>query len=437
MTCPPGLLIAAPSTHSGKTTLTLALLAALRRRGRIVQPYKSGPDYIDPAFHAVAAGRPSYNLDSWAQRRARIDDLLGAGADADLCIAEGVMGLFDGVATQGAWGNGASADIAAATGWPVVLVLDVAGQAQSAAAVALGFKHYRHDITIAGVILNKVASPRHADLVRAGFADHGITVFGAIARDKMLVMPERHLGLVQAQEDGALAARLAAMADLVERDLDLDALQAAARPTLRLPNAATPLLPPGQRIALARDAAFSFVYPHLLAGWRAAGAEIVPFSPLADEPPDDSCDVVWLPGGYPELHAGRLAAASRFAAAMRAFAQTKPVHGECGGYMTLGAGLIDAAGTRHAMLGLLGLETDFAQRRLHLGYRTATLLAPIPGCAAGSVLRGHEFHYASITAQPDPPLAEIRDASGAVTPETGGRRGHVTGSFFHMVDISD
>jgi cobyrinic acid a,c-diamide synthase len=434
----PGLVIAAPASGSGKTTLTLALLAALRRRGRVVQPFKCGPDYIDPAFHAAAAGRPSFNLDSWALRRDRFDALLEAGLDAELCLAEGVMGLFDGVATSGAWGNGSTADIAAATGWPVVLVLDVAGQAQSAAAVALGFARIRDDVAIAGVILNKVASARHTALVRDGFARSGIRVFGAIARDKTLTMPERHLGLVQAQEDSALAARLAALADLVEHDVDLAALEAAARPTRRQPHSATPrLVPPGQRIALAQDVAFSFIYPHLVAGWRAAGAEIIPFSPLADEPPDPCGDVAWLPGGYPELHAGKLAAASRFADGIRAFAQTRPVHGECGGYMTLGAGLIDSAGTRHAMLGLLGLETDFKQRRLHLGYRSATLLAPMPGHATGSVLRGHEFHYASVLAQPDPPLADITDAAGVSTAETGGQRGRITGSFFHMVDVAE
>ena len=433
----PGLIIAAPASGSGKTTLTLALLAALRRRGRIVQPYKSGPDYIDPAFHAIAAGRASFNLDSWAQSRARFDALLEASADSDIALAEGVMGLFDGVASPGAWGNGSTADIAAATGWPVVLVLDVAGQAQSAAAVALGFARYRDDVTIAGVILNKVASERHAALVRDGFARSGIPVFGAVKRDTTLTMSERHLGLVQAQEDSALMARLAALADLADRDIDLAALEAAARPMRRQPHATAPrIVPPGQRIALARDVAFSFVYPHLLQGWRAAGAEIIPFSPLSDEPPDPCCDVAWLPGGYPELHAGKLAAASRFADGMRAFAQTRAVHGECGGYMALGAGLVDAAGNRHAMLGLLGLETDFAQRRLHLGYRTATLLVPIPGHAAKTALRGHEFHYASVVAQPDPPLADIRDAAGEATAETGSRRGHVTGSFFHMVDVS-
>ena len=433
----PGLVIAAPASGSGKTTLTLALLAALRRRGRIVQPYKCGPDYIDPAFHAVAAGRPSFNLDSWAQRRDRFEALLDAAADAELCLAEGVMGLFDGVAARGAWGTGSTADIAAATGWPVVLVLDVSGQAQSAAAVALGLARYRDDVRIAGVILNKVASARHAALVRDGFDGTGIPVFGAIGRDAALTLPERHLGLVQAQEDSALAARLAALADLVEREVDLAALEAAARPARRQQQAIAPrMVPPGQRIALARDVAFSFVYPHLVAGWRAAGAEIVAFAPLADEAPDPSCDVAWLPGGYPELHAGRLAAASHFADGVRTFAQTRPVHGECGGYMTLGAGLVDAAGARHAMLGLLGLETDFAQARLHLGYRTATLQAAIPGYGAGTVLRGHEFHYARVVTQPDPPLAEIRDAAGAATSETGGRRGRVTGSFFHMVDVA-
>jgi cobyrinic acid a,c-diamide synthase len=320
----------------------------------------------------------------------------------------------------------------------VVLVLDVSGQAQSAAAVALGCARFRDDVTIAGVILNKVASERHAALVRDGFARIGIPVFGAIRRDTTLTMPERHLGLVQAQEDSQLVTRLATLADIVERDLDLAGLQAAARPAQRPPHMNAPhLIPPGQRIALARDVAFSFIYPHLLAGWRAAGAQIIPFSPLADEPPDPFCDVAWLPGGYPELHAGKLAAASRFADGIRSFAQTRLVHGECGGYMALGAGLIDAAGTRHAMLGLLGLETDFAQRRLHLGYRTATLLAAIPGHAAGRVLRGHEFHYARVVAQPDDPLADIRDAAGVSTAETGSRRGHVTGSFFHIVDVAE
>src|SRR5450631_2112677 len=205
---PPGLVIAAPATGSGKTTLTLALLTALRRRGRVVQPYKCGPDYIDPAFHAAAAGRVSFNLDSWAQGRDRIDALLDAGNDADLCLAEGVMGLFDGVATAGAWGNGSTADIAAATGWPVVLVLDVSGQAQTAAAVALGCAKLRPDVTIAGVILNRVGSERHRRLVAGALAAAGFAVVGALPRRDDLALPERHLGLVQAEETVELAQKL-------------------------------------------------------------------------------------------------------------------------------------------------------------------------------------------------------------------------------------
>jgi cobyrinic acid a,c-diamide synthase len=196
--------------------------------------------------------------------------------------------------------------------------------------------------------------------------------------------------------------------------------------------------PPGNRIALARDAAFSFIYPHLLTSWRHAGAEILPFSPLADESPDPSADVCWLPGGYPELHAGRLAAATRFRAALRAFAQTRPVHGECGGYMAMGAGLIDAAGVRHEMTGLLGLATSFHKRRMHLSYRLARLAVPVPGHRVGARLRGHEFHYATILEQPDAPLAQVEDATGSVVPETGSSQtfaggGRATGSFFHLI----
>ncbi|MCC5978691.1 MAG: cobyrinate a,c-diamide synthase [Salinarimonas sp.] len=436
-----GLIIAAPRSGSGKTTVTLGIQRALSRRGFGVQPFKCGPDYIDPAFHAAAAGRESFNLDSWAFTDAQLAELLARGSDADIAVAEGSMGLFDGVAQPGASGDGSNADIAAATGWPVVLVIDVSGQAQSAAAIALGCRLFRDDITLAGVILNRVASPRHDMLLRKGMEKAGIPVLGAMPKRADLILPERHLGLVQAGDTADLAARLDALADFAEAHLDLDALTALATPSrLDMPahaiitdTATAPIVPPGQRIALARDAAFSFVYPHLLAGWRAAGAEIIPFSPLTDEGPDPACDVAWLPGGYPELHAGRLAVAAKFRAALRDFARTRPVHGECGGYMTLGAGLVDAEGARHEMVGLLGLETSFAKRSMHLGYRLATLHEAAPGHAAGALLRGHEFHYTTILAEPDAPLARVVDANGKEVPETGSRRGHVSGSFFHLI----
>lgn len=429
---PPGLLVSAPASGTGKTTVALGLLRAFRDAGLTVQPFKSGPDYIDPAFHRAAAGRPSFNLDSWAMPPALLDTLAAEAAPADLVIAEGSMGLFDGVATPGATGTGASAEVAARFGWPVVLVLDVSGQAQSAAATALGFLAYRPGLPFAGVILNRVASPRHERLARLGMQAAGVHVLGALPRRGDLVLPERHLGLVQAAEHPDLETAIAAYAAFLAAHVDLSALRAAAAARGVVARAPLPA-PPGQRIALARDAAFSFAYPHLLEGWRRAGAEILPFSPLADEAPDPSADVAWLPGGYPELHAGALAAAARFRAGLARFAQARPVHGECGGYMALGAGLINAAGARHAMAGLLGLETSYATRRMHLGYRHATLAAPIPGHAAGARLRGHEFHYSTILAQPDPPLAEVRDADGAAVAETGSRRGTVTGTFFHLI----
>lgn len=421
-----GLIIAAPASGAGKTTVTLGLLAALRGQGVVVQPFKNGPDYIDPAFHAAASGRASVNLDSWAMSRARMAGLIGSfAAGADLAIAEGSMGFHDGVALPGMAGNGSGADLALLTGWPVVLVLDVSGQAQTAAAVALGMGALRPGVTLAGVIANRVASPRHEALIRAGLEGTGIPLLGALPRRTDIALPERHLGLVQAEETGDLDARLVELAAFVAAHVDIDAMRAAASGGME-DAAPVPLAPPAGRIALARDAAFSFVYPHVLAGWRAGGAAILPFSPLADEGPDPTADFCWLPGGYPELHAGRLAACANFRASLHRFAATRPVHGECGGYMALGAGLVDADGHRHEMAGLLGLETSYAKRRMHLGYRRAVL-------PDGAALRGHEFHYATILAQPDAPLADVRDANGIAVAETGSQKGHVSGTFFHMI----
>lgn len=428
----PGLMISAPSSGTGKTTVMLGLLRALAEDGLQVQPFKSGPDYIDPAFHRAASGRASFNLDSWAMGGALMGAIAAQVAGADLVLAEGSMGLYDGVATRGALGHGSSAELAKVMGWPVVLVVDVSGQAQSAAAVALGFKAYNPDLPFAGVILNRVASARHERLTRLGMEAAGLPVLGALPRRGDLALPERHLGLVQAVEHPDLDAAIAAYATFLRTHVDLGALRAAARSAPAPVPGALPK-PPAQRIALAQDAAFSFTYPHLLAGWRDAGAEVISFSPLADEAPDAQADLVWLPGGYPELLAGRLAAATHFRAGLHRHAQTRPIHGECGGYMALGSGLIDKDGVRHEMAGLLGLVTSYAQRRMHLGYRRAELLAPMPGHGAGVALRGHEFHYSTILDQPDAPLARVTDADGAEVPETGSRRGQVTGTFFHLI----
>jgi cobyrinic acid a,c-diamide synthase len=438
-----GLIIAAPHSGAGKTTVALALMAALRRRGLVVRAAKAGPDYIDPAFHTAVTGSPSVNLDSWAMSRGLLDALAGQAADgADIVVIEGVMGLFDGAATA-AGQRGATADLAAHFGLPVLLVLDVARQAQSAAALVRGFAAHDPAVKVAGVILNRVGSERHRALVADAIAVLDVPVLGALPREAALALPERHLGLVQAREHSELAALIDRLAAAAERHLDLNAIVARATPVMTAGATARPIYvpalpPPGQRIALASDQAFSFVYPHLIEAWRRAGAEIFAFSPLADEPPPDSADSCWLPGGYPELHADALAAARRFSQGLRRFAETRPVHGECGGYMVLGESLEDAAGKRHAMTGLLGHATSFARRKLHLGYRTARLLADGVLGRSGTIVRGHEFHYASLTSTGrDEPFAELADSEGRGAVRAGGRRGRVTGTFFHAIAAAD
>ena len=434
MTAPPGLLISAPSSGAGKTTVMLGLLRAFRDRGLVVQPFKSGPDYIDPAFHFAAAGRNSYNLDSWAMPAALMQGLVSFSDGADLSLAEGSMGLFDGVAKPGQSGHGSSAETASAFGWPVVLVVDCGGQAQSAAATALGFASYHKDVHLAGVILNRVASPRHERLTRLGMDKAGIEVLGVLPRRGDLALPERHLGLIQAVEHPDLDKAIANYAAFIAEHVNLDRLFAVAA-SLSLPRPSRLVLPPppGQHIALARDEAFSFTYPHLLAHWRACGAELSFFSPLADECPDVHADLIWLPGGYPELHAGRLAAAETCFAAIRSHAKTRPVHGECGGYMVLGKQLIDKEGISHNMLDLLALVTSYAERKFHLGYRLAQAVSDNCLFAQGTKWRGHEFHYSRILDQPDQPLFSVTDAEGDPVPETGSVRNKVSGTFFHMI----
>jgi cobyrinic acid a,c-diamide synthase len=429
-----GFLLAAPRSGSGKTIVALGAMRAFRDRGLGVAAVKSGPDYIDSAFHAAATGRSSLNLDSWAMDEPLIAGLAATTAEgAELLIAEASMGLFDGA--PGIEGRtGSSADLASALGLPVVLILDVSGQAQTAAAIAKGCAEYDPRLKVAGVILNKVASERHARLTRTALETVGLPIFGALPRETTIALPERHLGLVQAVDTDDLDAKIARLAAFVAAHVDLDALRQVAAPLAAGPMGAGALKPPGQRIAIARDAAFSFIYPHLLLGWRRAGAEIAFFSPLQDEAPPRDADICWLPGGYPELHAGRLSSAGTFLGGLRNFAQTKPVHGECGGYMALGAALTDAEGVRHPMASLLSGSTSFFKRRMTLGYRHATLAADCALGPRGKILLGHEFHYATVeNAGEDPPFALARDAYGGEASPVGSRRGLVTGSFFHVI----
>lgn len=434
---PRGLILAAPATGQGKTTLLLGLIGVLRARGLAVAALKVGPDFIDPGFHRAAGARACFNLDHWGMRAATRAAIIGAAsAAADLVLVEGMMGLFDGA---GGGAGGSTADVAAETGWPVVLVIDAGPQAQSIAALAQGFARFRADVGVAGVVLTKVGGPGHRKLLGDALAAAGISVFGMIGHDPSLALPERHLGLVQAREH-ALGSVLARAAGAVGEGVDLEALTAAARPAPTARSAALAALPPlGRRIAVADDAAFAFAYPHLLASWRAAGAEVAPFSPLADEAPPTDCDAVFLPGGYPELHAGRLASSRTFRAGMRAAAaRNVAIYGECGGYMALGEALIDADGRAHEMLGLLPVTTSFAAPEMRIGYREITLAADTPLGPDGARFRGHEFHFARVVAEArDAPLFEVADVDGEDLPDAGLRRGSVCGSFLHLIDSDD
>lgn len=432
-----GVIIAAPASGSGKTLVTLGLLRALKHRGLKVAGAKAGPDYIDPAFHQAASGRPSVNLDIWAMRPGTLGtSLAGLEDDAELIVAEGVMGLFDGI---GAEGRGSTAELATSLGWPVILVVDARGAAASVAATLRGFATHHPDVTVAGVIANRVGSANHANVVEQACkaACPEIVWLGALPRDVELVLPERHLGLVQAIEHPALERFIDNAASLVARHIDLDALVALARPSKTLPRSDDPPLAPlGQRIALACDVAFQFQYRSVLDGWRLAGAEILPFSPLLDEPPRDDADAVYLPGGYPELHGATLAAAERYRAGMiQAAARSAAIYGECGGYMALGEGLIDGGGVRHRMLGLLPLVTSFAERKLSLGYRQVALRSVGALGGAGQNFRAHEFHYAqTITRGDASALFDVADAEERALGSVGLVIGRVAGSFIHLID---
>ncbi|MDA9980069.1 cobyrinate a,c-diamide synthase [Yoonia sp.] len=412
-------LIAAPSSGSGKTTITLGLLRALSR-DTAVRGAKSGPDYIDPRFHEAACGQTCLNLDAWAMSPARIRSLAAGPIPV---IIEGAMGLFDGAPPDG---KGASADLARILNLPVILVIDAGKMAGSVAALANGFINHDQRLHFAGVILNNVGSARHEIMLRRALV--GATVLGAIPRTPALKQPSRHLGLVQAQERPDLEIYLNHAADIVTNHLDLAALKALLTPISAAP-ATHRFPPPAQRISIAQDAAFAFSYPHLLQDWHSAGATLSFFSPLANEAAPDA-DFIYLPGGYPELHAGKLAANSTFLNSLRN--SKAQIYGECGGYMILGNALTDADGVTHKMAGLLPLETSFAQRKLHLGYRHLQAdKGPLKGRWSG-----HEFHYATTVKTSGRPLFNATDAEGTTLPAMGLIQNNVSGSFGHIIDLA-
>ncbi|HWU64612.1 MAG TPA: cobyrinate a,c-diamide synthase [Ensifer sp.] len=426
-----GLLIAAPSSGSGKTTVTLGLLRAFSKAGLKIAPGKAGPDYIDPAFHTAASGEVCFNFDPWGMRPELLDVMAAGHGGGRHFVVEAMMGLFDGASD----GSGSPADLAARLDLSVVLVIDCARMSHSVAALASGYRDFRKDVRVAGVILNRVGSVRHEAMLRVALERAGFTIFGALPTDEALKLPERHLGLVQAAEHEALEDYIEHAAARVEKHCDVQALATLARREAVDALDVPALLPPlGQRIAVARDEAFAFSYPHLLQGWRGQGAELFFFSPLAGEAPNGRADAIYLPGGYPELHAGRIASAEPFFAGMRDAAKRGAlIYGECGGYMVLGEALVDAAGISHPMLGLLPVTTSFEKRQRHLGLRLAR---PVDDSVFHAPMRAHEFHYSSVVQSGKAEaLFRVEDALGADLGLMGMKRGRIAGSYLHLIDM--
>ncbi|MBT8410797.1 MAG: cobyrinate a,c-diamide synthase, partial [Octadecabacter sp.] len=417
------LILAAPASGSGKTTITLGLLRALKQASLGIRSAKSGPDYIDPQFHAAATGRPCVNLDPWAMTPDRLRRL-AAGPD-DLII-EGAMGLFDGAPD----GTGSTADLAKTLALPVVLIVDTKAMSQSVAALVAGFARHDSQVSVAGIILNRVGSDRHRTMLETALAPLGIPVLGAIPRTDALARPSRHLGLVQAGEMPDLEGFLNTAADLMSRHIDLAALRGLMRPLQAADRGIAPVQRAPSTIAVARDAAFSFLYPHQLADWQAKGHRVRFFSPLADDPVPEASRI-FLPGGYPELFAAQLAANQNFIQSLKIASQNTDIYGECGGYMTLGEVLIDADGASHKMAGLLGLTTSFATRKLHLGYRKLQGLTDQPNLE--QAYAAHEFHYASTIDAQGTPLFAAQDAEGCDLGQIGLSEGRVAGSFAHII----
>jgi len=363
-------------------------------------------------------------------RQGLIDALLVAQEDdADLIIIEGVMGLFDGAAD----GSGSTADLAATLKLPVVLVVDADKQGQSIAALVQGFARFRPDVEIGAVILNRVATTRHERLLLDALAPLDIPILGALPRRETLAVPERHLGLVLPGEISGLTTIVDAAAEVVGTYLDLNRLVALSVLVEQGETAKPNLQPLGQRIAIAKDDAFAFIYQHIVSSWQTAGASVSFFSPLADESPEAKSDAVLLPGGYPELHGHRLAAASHFHAGLRAARERGAlIYGECGGYMVLGETLTDGSGAVHRMSGLLPIHTDISRPRRTLGYRRLHHASPLPWPRD---LMGHEFHYSAATTGASP-LFTATDARGEPLLPMGMVVGRVMGSYAHVIDAA-
>ncbi len=437
----PRLLIAGTQSGVGKSSITLALVAALRQRGLTVQTYKVGPDYLDPGHLARVSGRPCYNLDSWMSDHDYLRDLLArTGRDADICLVEGVMGLFDGSSSTGL--SGSSAEIAALLDIPVVLVVNSHGMARSVAALVAGYHNFEEQVRLAGVIANRCGSKRHVELLEEALAHAGLPgLVGAIPRDGLPQLSSRHLGLVSADEQQLSDDLINQLALAAERAVNLDLLLVNARtasslrePSVRQQGEAAS---PSVRLGVARDAAFQFYYADLFNQLEARGCEPVFFSPLEDGSLPAELDGIYLGGGYPEVYAGKLAANQGMLDAVRAFcASGKPVYAECGGLIYLTQG-VEYAEQHYPLVGELPVWTRMLEKRKTLGYVTATLTANSLFGDASTCFRGHEFHYSELIKEPTgsagwQSVYQLTQNRGGQSRPEGYQRGNVLASYAHL-----
>jgi cobyrinic acid a,c-diamide synthase len=437
------LCLAGTASGVGKTTLTMGLIAALTRRGLTVQPFKAGPDYIDPTYHSLAAGRPCRNIDTWMVPPDRMVTLFHQAArQADVAVIEGVMGLFDGASYIDE--HGSTAEIAKLLGAPVLLILDVGKMARSAGALALGYARFDPGLKPAGFLLNRCGSVGHFEGVKSAIeAATGLPVLGWLPKAAGLHIPERHLGLVPTNERGVLTDFINQAGELVEGHFDLEAIlrlaatQSPGKAVIEPPRPPQPTLPP-VRIAVAHDAAFGFYYEDNFDLLRQAGADLVFFSPLQAETLPPAIDGLYLGGGFPELYAAQLAANhSLLATIRRAHLSGLPIYAECGGFMLLTAAIVDLADIRHPMVGLIPGQVRMQSRLVSLGYRLVEGTADNFLLSAGQTARGHEFHWSqwepADPAEPAPAAFLVRprrDAAPA-TP-TGFRQGKLVASYIHL-----
>ena len=442
------ILIAAPSSGSGKTTISLGIMAALRKRGLVVQPFKVGPDFIDPGHHTAVCGRVSRNLDGWMLSKDYVASSFKKACNgADMAVIEGVMGLFDGV--SGMSEDGSSAQIAQWTGSSVILVVDARSMARSAAALISGFEKFDEDVNIAGVIFNRVGSERHKKMLKDAVESHcKAKILGFIPRDEGLRMPERHLGLVTAEE-GFSPEFIHRLAKVIEENVDLDGLLTLSLPspcgrglrgggTVESSPSPQPSPVKGEgavKVAIARDKAFSFYYEDNFDILRNLGAEIVFFSPLADRILPEGITALYIGGGYPEVHAETLSANKAMLDSIREFAESGgTIYAECGGFMYLTEGIVDFDGNFYKTVGLFSTRAKMLKSRKALGYVEVEATEDNPLSKKGSKIRGHEFHYSEIEDMPESVERAYRvtKANGGEVWAEGFRYKNTLASYVHL-----